>query len=298
MTDVDLHSVQRLNPAPPVMSGSASPSGHKTWSNGDTASFKDVLAIINPLQHIPIVGTIYRAITGDTIAAMPSIIGGAIFGGPVGLVMSLADNAIKTETGRNVGETAMAALGIGSPAADTPAPKTLTAAAPSAQPAPNPPPKLVIDIPAPRRGETSPLPFADGKPPLVIDLPQPQWAKDAAAGRSAPAAKGGMPLTFQGPAPVAAQTPVNAQGPVAAGKASTATSSPLANARFRSTDLPQPMAEGGLARSGADLVPAPNGTPITRDAVPSAMVSALDKYGAMMRARTAQQTPTQVSVLR
>ncbi|MBM3560701.1 MAG: hypothetical protein FJX53_12675 [Alphaproteobacteria bacterium] len=121
MTDVDPRPLQPLTPTPYVASGPSSGSGIKTWQNGDTASFKDILAVINPLQHIPIVGTIYRAITGDTIAVMPSIIGGAIFGGPIGLALSLADNAIKGGTGKNVGETVMAGLfGTGTDKQDEP----------------------------------------------------------------------------------------------------------------------------------------------------------------------------------
>src|SRR5258708_11033641 len=53
-------------------------------------SFHDLLSSINPLQHIPIVGTIYRAITGD--APPPPavrVIGGILLGGPVGLVTSV-----------------------------------------------------------------------------------------------------------------------------------------------------------------------------------------------------------------
>jgi len=37
--------------------------------------FKDVLRALNPLQHVPVVGTIYRAVTGDTIPAPLRILG-------------------------------------------------------------------------------------------------------------------------------------------------------------------------------------------------------------------------------
>ena len=30
-------------------------------------SFGDFLGVINPLQHLPIIGTLYRSLTGDTI---------------------------------------------------------------------------------------------------------------------------------------------------------------------------------------------------------------------------------------
>jgi hypothetical protein len=231
-----------LTPTPAAAPGSSSAQAPKAWKNGDSASFRDVLDIINPLQHLPVVGTIYRAITGDTIGAMSSIIGGTIFGGPVGLVLSLADNAIKAETGRNVGETALAALGIGSPAGK-PAEPPVAAAGPKPDEAR---PKLVIDIPAPRhQGESRPAPFADGKPPVIISLPQPQWAPDAASAPQMPAPaspRAGLPLSFQSPpAQAQAQAPGPAQPMPARAEAPRSLSSqasPLANARFRSTDLP------------------------------------------------------------
>lgn len=74
-------------------------------------SFGDFLDVINPLQHIPIVSTIYRAITGDEIAGPARILGGFLFGGPIGLVVGIV-NAVTAEVndGRDVGETALAAL--------------------------------------------------------------------------------------------------------------------------------------------------------------------------------------------
>ena len=49
-------------------------------------SFGDFLDIINPLQHIPIVSTIYRMVTEDDIGVGSRVLGGALFGGPIGLI--------------------------------------------------------------------------------------------------------------------------------------------------------------------------------------------------------------------
>jgi hypothetical protein len=38
------------------------------WSTDEGPTFAEFLDIINPLQHIPVVSTIYRAITGDQIS--------------------------------------------------------------------------------------------------------------------------------------------------------------------------------------------------------------------------------------
>ncbi len=73
-------------------------------------SFGDFLDIINPLQHIPIIGTIYRAITGDEIAAFARIFGGFLFGGPLGFVTATANVIADEVSGQDLGETVLAAI--------------------------------------------------------------------------------------------------------------------------------------------------------------------------------------------
>lgn len=58
--------------------------------DGTKLGFGDLLDIINPLHHIPLVGTIYRSISGDAINPVMKIAGGALFGGPIGAAMSIA----------------------------------------------------------------------------------------------------------------------------------------------------------------------------------------------------------------
>lgn len=69
--------------------------------------FFDLLDMINPLQHIPVVGTIYRAITGDEIRSISRIIGGAVFGGPLGAAGGLMTAVIEDGTGKEPGELAL-----------------------------------------------------------------------------------------------------------------------------------------------------------------------------------------------
>ena len=81
--------------------------GFDGQSDGDL-SFGDFLDIINPLQHIPIVSTLYREIPGDTISPHARILGGTLFGGPVGF-LSAAANALYEETaGEDIGQTLVA----------------------------------------------------------------------------------------------------------------------------------------------------------------------------------------------
>ena len=69
----------------------------------DGPSFGDFLRALNPLQHLPVVGTIYRAITGDTIPESARIVGslvmGALTGGILGVLISAASNAVQSITG-------------------------------------------------------------------------------------------------------------------------------------------------------------------------------------------------------
>ncbi len=66
------------------------------------ASFWDFLDVINPLQHIPVVSTIYREITGDEIGAGARVLGGAMFG-PLGLISGALDVAMSEITGDTLG---------------------------------------------------------------------------------------------------------------------------------------------------------------------------------------------------
>lgn len=79
----------------------------RIWGK-DGFSFGALIDIINPLQHIPVVGTVYRAITGDTIGPAARIAGGTLFGGAVGLVAASLDTLIKEQTGRDVGQHMLA----------------------------------------------------------------------------------------------------------------------------------------------------------------------------------------------
>jgi hypothetical protein len=70
--------------------------------------FHHVLDVINPLQHLPVVGTIYRAITGEHIGSIEKIAGDTLYGGLWGAVSSIADVAFEGITGKSFEDTAMA----------------------------------------------------------------------------------------------------------------------------------------------------------------------------------------------
>lgn len=66
---------------------------------GDTSVGDVLLDIVNPLQHIPVVGSIYRSLTGDTQSATANIVGGGLFGGPLGLLGGVVSTLFDAVTG-------------------------------------------------------------------------------------------------------------------------------------------------------------------------------------------------------
>src|SRR6266852_4977067 len=134
--------------SPPA--GETDDSERKRAWKGDSLSFGDFLDLINPLQHLPVVSTLYRWITGDSIGAVPRMIGDALYGGPIGFVTGLVNAVVKQESGKDVGEQVIAMLGgdQSSPAAD---PKTIAAngAQPAASPQATPAAAIAGALPAP-----------------------------------------------------------------------------------------------------------------------------------------------------
>jgi hypothetical protein len=98
-----------FSPAPVASSGAAS----ATVADGKPAAqdegfFHHLLDVINPLQHLPVISTIYRAITGEHIGTIEKIAGDTLYGGLWGAVASVADAAFEAITGKSVEDTALA----------------------------------------------------------------------------------------------------------------------------------------------------------------------------------------------
>ena len=70
--------------------------------------FDHLLDVINPLQHLPIIGTIYRAITGDKMGSIEKIAGDTLYGGMWGAITAIADVAFEGITGKSFEDTALA----------------------------------------------------------------------------------------------------------------------------------------------------------------------------------------------
>jgi hypothetical protein len=70
--------------------------------------FLDLVDMVNPLQHIPLVNIAYRKLTGDEIKSASMVVGGAIFGGPAGAAGGIVNAIVKEETGKDIGDNALA----------------------------------------------------------------------------------------------------------------------------------------------------------------------------------------------
>ncbi|MGE0755085.1 MAG: hypothetical protein AB7L92_08010 [Alphaproteobacteria bacterium] len=75
----------------------------------DGFSFKDILDVINPFQQLPVVSSLYREETGDTLSAASRLAGGALLGGPVGFLVALGNIIIEEATGKDVAGNLLAA---------------------------------------------------------------------------------------------------------------------------------------------------------------------------------------------
>lgn len=82
-------------------------SGLNLWGS-DGFGFGDLLDILNPLQHVPVISTLYRKLTGDEIGNAARVAGGALFGGPIGLIGALMNAMVERSSGQDLGETLIA----------------------------------------------------------------------------------------------------------------------------------------------------------------------------------------------
>jgi len=73
-------------------------------------SFKDFLDIINPLQHLPVIGSLFRGATQSDINPGARLIGGALYGGPAGLAFAAMNTQMVEETGKDFGEHLLTAF--------------------------------------------------------------------------------------------------------------------------------------------------------------------------------------------
>ena len=90
----------------------ASDTSARTTSSQNKFKFSDVIDVINPLHHIPIIGSLYRHFTEDELHPMSAIIGGAVYGGPAGAVSGTVNAVSQLQTGKDIGEHGLRLIGL------------------------------------------------------------------------------------------------------------------------------------------------------------------------------------------
>ncbi len=103
------------------------------------SGFGELLHELNPLQYLPVIGTIYRAVTHDQISdearTAGSLVVSGLTGGPAGVAISLATMAVEKLTGldpEKIAQSLLSHLGIGGAGPHPPAATIVQAAAPPA----------------------------------------------------------------------------------------------------------------------------------------------------------------------
>ena len=236
-------------------------------------SFADLIDVINPLQHIPLVSTLYRELTGDAISPAARVAGGALYGGPVGLIAALANDVVRAETGNDIGGHVVATLRDPSGPASPDPGEALAMIEPEAAAEPAAAQKPANDNPVPVRPTepATPRSTADtlasarslrADPPFAPGGPAIQTVSKSALDRFIRSQGGNIETAAPSAAPTAASAAPSA-APAASATASVGTPRPIV-----------PPAQMGASVNGATV----NGA-----TVQDWMTRALDKYDRLKR---------------
>jgi hypothetical protein len=274
MTDVAQVSGQPS--APPPQAAAAAQDPAHLWKN-KSFGFHDLLDIINPLQHIPIVATVYRYLTGDTIGNVARVAGDTLYGGPIGLAAGVISAGVEMDTGKDIGDHIVAMLTGDS---SDPAPSATAIAK-------NTPPVTVAAATRP----TAAIPLT--RPATTIDDPRQAFFARAEAARQQAGGSAGEPgrvfsnhvVPLEGPAAALARRRIIGS-PFTAAPAGAAPRSILQPA---ASDTASPAIRASLATSDGPApatMALPNNPPIN---ISQQMLDALDKYARMQQQKNTDQ---------
>jgi hypothetical protein len=85
--------------APAAPQPGAQPPVKKTKGIDLDVGFDDLIDVVNPLQHLPVISAVYRELTGDAIGLGARIGGGYLYGGPIGAASAAAMAAFEAVSG-------------------------------------------------------------------------------------------------------------------------------------------------------------------------------------------------------
>ncbi len=275
-------------PIPATPASTPAPMARTAWHNASGFSFHDILDIINPLQHLPVIASVYRWLTGDRPGAVAQVAGDALYGGPIGAAVGFVSTALEDNSGRDVGERVLTAVfgghdknatavaSTGTPATTAPA---ATAAASSSSATTGAvasmavPPGAASPLPLPARPDHAPIPLFGG-----IAQPPPQLQPQQ------------QPAT-----PIATSSLTSAQQFLAqtTGAIRPPAPTPRPAASFQPTKIvPLALPAGALPANAASTVPAPPNPQRPVD-ISQKMLDALDKYQRLEKQRESSGSPSQ-----
>jgi len=234
--------------APGESLGGAQTHAPEAGGEGGESAFAQVLDVLNPLQHLPVVSTFYRDAADDPISAPAQLAGGALFGGPIGFLAALANLAVEAATGHDIGEHALAMFADGEAGGD---------AAPSGDRLAGPP------VPDGLAGDGEAIVWT--APRLVPQRLAEAGSSDAALAASVPTAPAAPAGAVRGTAPA-----VPRGGALEAPPAGW---------------LAHTMAEATAMQAAQAAGVAPERHPAAQPWMAGAMQHALDKYEALARDR-------------
>lgn len=262
--------------------------------------FGDFLDMVNPLQHIPIINSIYREVSGDDIGVGARLAGGALFGGPLGLAIAAVNSLVEAATGEDIGGHAIAMFkGDGAPAA-TPTAVAAADMPPDAEAAATPDAGDAMPVVIDLLGAAEPPPAAAAAPRVAVEA--------AATTPTAPATPTAAPAAEMHPMPLRDARLMPAPGRTLGTTARqvAAVQLPISNSSGRS-NVPVTGVRNGAAgsvnpvlvqqmmaaqaqtnRNGAIAAPGATAAGPAQDWFQGAMLQALDKYD--RSAKLGQQT--------
>jgi hypothetical protein len=105
----------------PSSAAKGTPQAPQAAAQPHPSFFHRLLSELNPLQYLPVIGTIYRAATGDVIPAEArfagSLVVSGLTSGPIGIAINLGTTALERLAGidpETIGTRLLADIGIGS----------------------------------------------------------------------------------------------------------------------------------------------------------------------------------------
>jgi hypothetical protein len=280
----------------------------------DEPSFWDFLDVINPLQHIPIVNNLYREVSGDKIGVAARLVGGTLFGGPLGLIASAANCILEESSGRDAGGhvlalfrddapstgtgTALASAEEQAPAAEAQAARLGESQAQQSQSlaaatASNPEPVKSVQSKSDESAKARPLimpdlvggeaapavpsvkPVASATPPVPLQTATEQVA--SAANRPMPLGREPRFMPIPG-----RNTPLATQSPPAIGTTVSTTgfrsNSPVVGHRPDTQRAATAVMAQQMAANPTETAAAPTAAPQSGDWFSASMIQAMDKY--------------------